>query len=470
MRTLSKCDRSRPATTSRRCCALAAAALLLLPAALAQVPQRLTSGSGRGERHPVLALDGETVAYTAMTAGGREVFTVGSAGGPSTQRTTNAEVRVGWSTFDHWPSLSISDDGNVIAYWNARGVHALDVAANNDVLVATEALLPYPQVDGRGGRVVYQGRVLGQHEVFVVDVANPVPRQITTASGPGRRLPHIRGDRVVFQKLVSGQHEVFLYDLGTNTLVGQLSRNSGGGNRYARLTPDGTAVVYEATVAGQKEVMQVVIATGTITRLTTAALRGDRLPQPTLDGEAFFELPVVNPEVHVLGPAVQQLTTGTLAGLRRAATDRHGHAVVFQADDGAAVEVYVLRRCWPVDISYYGVHGTPSVGALADFDLTHRCTITFGLDTSLAQGTPGVSLVGTQQTAIPLPNAPGNFLYNQPFITFPISLDANGDVALTLNAPTTLMGFALYAQWGLIDLPANLLGIVTSRGVKLDLR
>lgn len=437
---------------------------------------QLTRNSGGGERQPVLNAEGTIVAYVGLTSGVRDVFTVAIPGGTPTRRTTNADVHVGGTTvFDAWPSLSISDDGNRIAYWNATGVHVLDLAANTDTVVAPTNLLPYPQLSGDGQRVVYQAPVAGDHEVFVVSATGGTPSQITTGSGVGRRLPYVRGDHVVFQKTVGGFEEVFLHDLSTSTTTGPLSTSSGRGNRYARLDHDGTQIVYEALTnpGAIKEVFVHDIATATMRQVSTSSLRGDRLAVPTADGEAFYELSAVNREVQrvdLASSALAAVTAASSAGYRRVSVDRHGSLAVYQAEAGGTTEVFARILCWVPTLGHYGQHGTPSSGVLQETDDVYRCTLTFGLDTGLASGTSAVFLLGLTQLAVPLPNAPGNFLYVNPVLTLPMSLDGNGDLALTVNSPVTLSGSNAYAQWAVLDPPANGLGVVTSKGVRADFR
>ncbi len=449
-----------------------AAFVFVAAVAAASVPSqsllRLTSGSGAGERHPVPSLEGTIVAYVAMVNDRREVFTVPIDGGARAQRTTGAAVRVGWSMLDSWPALSIADDGNRIAYWNAQGVHVLDIQASTDIVVAAAASLPYPQISGDGSRVAYQDLVGTDLEVFVVAAAGGTPVQITQASGAGRRLPHLRGDLVVFQKPVSGQQEVFVHDLTSGQTTGPLTSGSGLGNRYARLSPDGERIAYETVVATTKQAMVLELASGTPAALGSAA-PGDRLAWPSGDSEAVLQNPVTNLEVFLASPAVQALTSGNRAGLRRPACDRHGTVVVFQSEDAGTVEVFRHRLSYPVQVSTYGAHGQPSVGSLVEFDTRYRRTATIGLRTSLAPGTAAALLVGTQSASLPLAGAPGNSIYVQPIGSSPLAVDAGGALSLTFVAPTVLSAQIAYAQWLLLDPPANALQVVASKGVQIDL-
>ncbi|MEZ5964888.1 MAG: hypothetical protein R3F56_13695 [Planctomycetota bacterium] len=436
---------------------------------------QLTNASGGGERQPVLSADGRLVAYVAVSAGVRDLFTVTLPPTAPVRRTTNADVRIGGTTvFDAWPSLSIADDGSRAVYWNAGGVHVIDLGSNADAIVAPANLLPYPQISGDGSRVVFQDLVAGDHEVFVVAAGGGTPTQITNSSGVGRRLPHIRGNRVVFQKLVAGFEEVFLHDLATSTTTGPLSTNSGRGNRYARLTPDGRQIVYEALVAGAvKEVFVYDIATAATQQISSNSLRGDRMAVPSLDGEAFYELSAVNREiqrVELNGSAQTAMTSSTSAGYRRISVDRHGSIAVFQAEASGTTEVFATVAAWPPLLSHYGQHGVPSIGTLQETDIVYRRTHSFGIDTGLASGTPATLLLGFGQLAVPLPNAPGNFLYVTPAVTVPLGLDANGDAAVVVNSPTTLSGASVFGQWALLDPPANGLGVVSSKGVRTAFR
>jgi Tol biopolymer transport system component len=445
----------------------------ILAASAAAQATRLTTGSGGGERLPVLSLDGRTVAYVAMSGGSRDVFTVPADGGAATRRTTNAEVRVGSGVYDSWPSLSIADDGNRITYWNAGGVHVLDLAANSDTVVASSNLLAYPQITGDGTFVVYEGIVQGAREVFVVSATGGPSTQLTTGSGAGRRLPQARGRWVVFQKPVGAMQEVFLFDLGTNQVVGPISASSGRGNRYARLSPDGQVLTWESVVNGIKELQTFDLGTRTGRSVTTNSLRGDRTAAPTGDREAIFELSVVNRELHLIDLAAggpQALTSGTRAGMRRPSIDQHGTILVYQAEDQGNCEVFALRLCYAPGLSHYGQHGPPSTGVLLERDDVYRRTFRLQLQTSLPANRAAVLMIGTQSASLPLPNAPNNFLYVQPLIAVPMTLDPNGSVSQAIGSPIYLVGQSAYAQWGVSDAAANPLGWVTSKGVRVDFR
>ena len=437
---------------------------------------QLTSGSGGGERQPVLSADGTTVAYVAVVGGVREVFTVPVFGGAPVQRTTNAEARVGGTTvFDAWPSLSISDDGNRVAYWTVGGVRVLDIAANTDTLVSTASLLPYPQLSGDGARVVFQDLVNGDLEVFVVSAGGGAATQLTTGSGPGRRLPHLRGERVVFQRPVREFEEVFVHDLATSTTSGPLSGNSARGNRYARLTHDARTVVYEAVVdpGASKEVFAYDMATATSRQVTSASLRGDRLAAPTVDGEAYLERSAVNREVQRV-----ELSTGVLAavttasggGHRRVSVDRHGALAVYQAPVGDTLEVFARMLAYPPTFTPYGQPGMPSTGVLEEVDALYRRTFALALRTSLAPGSASVLLIGAQPLALPIPGAPGSFLYVDPLVALPTVLDAQGAASVRFGSPLTLGGGGAFAQWAVFDPPANSFGWVTAKGVRVHFR
>jgi len=448
------------------CCALCCTS------GLAQTT-RLTSGSGGGERQPVINADGTLVAYVAMSGASREVFTVPTSGGSPTRRTTGADVRIGSSTFDSWPSLSISDTGNRIAYWNGSGVHVLDLTTTTDVVVASANLLAYPQISEDGGRVVYQATVGTALEVFVVPASGGTPQQLTNASGPGRRLPHLVGSLVVMQRSVAGAQEVFVYDLTTNTLTPALTSASGRGNRYARLSRNGVTIAYEAVVGAMKQVCSYDLSTRTQRQVTTQAASGDRAPSPTLDGEAFYEVRVANLDVlaaDLANSAVATYVTGARGGHRRPSVDEYGSVFAYQDEYQGACEVFVTRICYVPGLSRYGVHGTPSVGTLKSRDGVYRRAFGLGIGTSLGNGTPAVLLLGTVQTNTPLPNAPGNFVYTQPLVGIPLTLDASGAALIAITSPVTLQGSTCFAQWGISDPAANAFGWVTSQGSRVDFR
>ena len=456
-----------------RLCAVSTAALLFALSAqtVLSAQTRLTTVASAGERQPSLALDAPVVAFVALAAGQREVFTVSTSGGAVVQRTTGADVWVGNSIFDAWPSLSISDDGTRIAYWNATGVRVLDLVANTDTLVANANLLPYPQLSGDGTRLVYQAPVSGDHEVFVVNATGGTPTQLTSTSGAGRRLPHVRGNVVVCQRLVAGAQELFSIDLTTQQVSGPHTTLSGYGNRYARLAPDAGSVAYETVINTIKEVSVALLPGFNVVATSQGSLRGDRLPIPTEDGEVFLQANGTNLDVGEFDSRFgtrQALTTEPLGGYRRPSGDRHGTVVVYQAEHQGFSEVFLRRLCYPPQISTFGQHGTPSVGVLQDSSDLDRCSFQLGLATSLAGGTPGVLLIGITQQAIPLPNAPGNFLYLTPIASVGVSLDTQGDIVFSLPSPPALGGGAAFAQWALLDAPANGLGIVSSKGVRVQ--
>ncbi len=448
----------------------------LLVAAVLPAQIQLTLASGGGERQPVISADGSVVAYAALVGGVREVCTVPALGGAPTRRTSSADVRIGGTTvFDAWPSLAISDTGTRITYWNAAGVHVLDLGASTDTVVATANLLPYPQISGDGSRVVFQALVGDMQEVFVVAATGGTAMQITSASGPGRRLPHLRGQRIVFQKPVSGFQEVFLHDLASNTTVGPLSSASGSGNRYARLTHDGTQIVYEAlaNAGAVKEVFVHDLASATRRQVSSYSLRGDRLAQPSADGEAFYELSTTNREVQridLANSAQASLTSASSGGYRRVSVDRHGTIAVYQAQAGDTTEVFAHVRCLAPTLGHYGQHGTPSVGVLRAADEVYRATFVLGLDTGLPLATASLFVLGVRPVAIPLPDAPGNFLYVDPLVTLGTTLDALGDVAIRISSPLLLSGSSAFGQWVVNDPAANALGWVSSQGIRVDFR
>jgi Tol biopolymer transport system component len=433
---------------------------------------RLTTGSGGGERQPVLSADGGTVAYLGVAAGVREVFTVSTLGGSPVRRTTGADVLIGGnSAFDSWPALSIDAAGTRVTYWSRTGVHVLDLVASTDVVVSPSALLSYPCLDSAGALVAYQAPVGGDLEVFVVPAGGGTAQQLTSGSGPGRRLPHVRGNLVALQRSVAGTQEVFVYDLVTNTLSAPLTTASGRGNRYARLANDGTKVVYEAVVGTIKHVFVHDLATTTRRQVTTASASGDRLPSPTVDGEAVCEILSANLDVvaaDLATSAVVTLSTGAGAGHRRPTVDEHGTIVVYQEEYQGACEVFALRLCYAPGITHYGTAGVPSTGVLQERDRVYRRTFELGLGTSLAQGRAAVLMLGIAPASTPLPNAPGNTIYVQPLVAVSGVLDASGAITFGIPSPVALAGSTGHAQWAVADAAANPLGIVTARGVRVD--
>lgn len=436
--------------------------------ALAQSAVPLTSGSGIGGRFPVLARDADVVAYVAMVGASRELFAVATDGTPAVQLTSGVDVRVGHGVLDPSPPLSISDDGNRIAFWNATGVHVLDRQAATDVLVASANLLPMPSIAGDGSRVVYQDVVQGQLEVFVVDSAGaalPVP--ITTASGPGRRLPHVQGDRVLFQKLVGDHMELFVHDLATSTTSGPLTSGSGGGNRHGRLLPDGSAFVFEAVVGDAQTPMRYAFATGAVTTIA-AGTSGSRLAQGDQDGQASYELTGIGPEVWLANPATVQLTSPSRGGHKLPAIDRHGQVVVWQQEVSGAMEVFARRSCWPIVVSHYGSHGTLSIGALQSFARAYRCTQTLGVTTPFSPGSLGAFSFGLPQ-ALPLSGAPGNFLWVSPVAGLFVAANGTGEVAVSFPLSAATFAATLHCQFAVLDAAANSLGVVTSEGFQVQI-
>ena len=420
--------------------------------------------------------DGTQVAYVAMAGAVREVFTVSTLGGGPVRRTTNAGVRVGGTTvFDAWPSLSMSDDGNRIAWWNASGVHVIDLAANTDTLVATASLLPYPQIGGDGTRVVFQDLAGGDLEVFVVNASGGPPTQITTGSGPGRRLPHLRGELIVFQRSVGAFEEVFVHDLATSTTRGPLSTHSGRGNRYARLSHDARTIVFEAIVdpGGVKEVFAYDLAAQTLRQVSSSSQRGDRLAAPTGDGEAFYELSAVNREVQrvdLASSAMAAVTAASSGGYRRVSVYWHGTLAVYQAASEDTTEVFARILAYAPTLGHYGQHGVPSTGVLREADEVYRRAFVLALDTSLPPRSASLLMIGVQQLAVPIPGAASNFLYVSPLIILPMVLDPLGQASLSIDSPASLGGGVVFAQWVVNDPPANGIGWVTSRGVRVEFR
>jgi Tol biopolymer transport system component len=454
----------------------ACSVVLALLAVSAPAQVRLTTASGGGERQPVISADGRTIAYVAMVGSSREVFTVPSAGGTPVARTSGAQVRVGNGTFDVWPSLSISADGTRITYWNAAGVHVIDTVAASDTVVANANAIPYPQIDETGQWVVYQAAIAGWQEVFLVSATGGTPQQLTTNTGAGRRLPDITSigsaAHVLFQAPVAGFQELFAHDVNLGSTV-RVTQNSGPGNRHGRFADGTLTFAYESTASGQKEVWTGSVG-GSTSALTTAAHGGDRLAVPSEDAQVFYQgLAVGKFEVHRIdsnGGNGVVLTASSTGGLRRVGSDAHGHTVVYQSGHNGQMEVFTLRLCPEATFTPYGVHGQPSVGTLSSFQDWSGCALTFGIATSLTGNNSAAMLLSPNQQlpGLPLPNAPGNFLYVQnPIVALPLALDGAGRGTKTLFVDSALAGTAFY-QWAILDVPANGLGIVTSEGMRVD--
>ncbi|MCA8954198.1 MAG: hypothetical protein KDE27_32115 [Planctomycetes bacterium] len=442
----------------------------LLPLA-AQAPQVLSSSSGPGTRHPVVALDADAVAWVAMPASGRELYVAATDGSPPVQLTTGANVRVGHGTFDQWSPISISDDGNVLAYWNPQGVHVLDRQANTDTVVSSAFLLAFPRLAGDGSRLVYQDNdpITGDHEVFLVDSAgtNP-PVQLTQNSGAGRRLPFLRGDQVLFQKPVGAQMELFVYDLVTSTLGPALTSGSGGGNRHGRFTPAGDAVVYEAVVGDEQTAMVLDLATMTATAIGGGS-SGARMPQGDGDGQVVLQSTVTMPAVELYDPTIATVSAGSRGGNRLPSLDRHGQLIAWQEEFQGQLEVFVLRRAWPAMVSTYGTAGTPSTGSVQVFDYEERLDLHLGVDTQL--GSVGaVFALGFQQTNLPVNGAPGNSQLVIPVASLFLLTDPQGDAEIAIRLSPNLLGFGFAAQFAVLDTPANAAGIVTSQGLAVLIR
>lgn len=452
---------------------LALAASTLAGTASAQI-QQLSTNSGGGERHAVVNTEGSTVVYVAMRSGKRELMSVGVDGGTPKALTTGADVRVGIGAFDAWPSLSIDDRGRLATYWNAQGVHIVDLASGQDQVVAPAKLLPYPQFGSGSSGVIltYQDAVSGQLEVFTSALGR-TPTQHTRNSGPGRRLPDLAGNLIVFQKLVQGQQELFLLDTVNNQLSGPLTQNSGAGNRYARFSPDGKQIVYEVVDAQAKEVRILDVATRQIRNVAKIGTIGDRLPLLSRHDEVFLQSSVTNLELHktdTAATALTAMTTGSRAGLRRPSIDQWGSVVVYQAEQNGNNEVFRYRLCYAPNISLTGVNGTPSTGTLAARADFYRCALRTGFDSSL-NNRPTVFLFGSRPLNTPLPGAPGNFLYVDPLVTVPMSTNAQGDVTLSIDLPNySATGSLFVGQWAVLDRGANALGVVTTAAVRLGLQ
>jgi Tol biopolymer transport system component len=442
---------------------LALLAFTSATAAPAQTVVRLTNGSGPGSRHPAVALDADVVVYAAVQNGVRDLFWVRSNGSAPVRLTAGAQVAVGHGTLDLWPPFSVSDDGRWIAYWNDQGVHVVDRRNGADTVVASASLLPLPCIDGDGSRVVFQQPVNGDLEVFVVprDGSTP-PVQVTQNSGRGRRLPHLRAGVVLFQKMVGAHMEVFAHTLATGTTTGPLTNGSGGGNRNARLLPDGGAFVYEALVADFLTPMRQSLAGGTRAVLAGGS-SGARRPAASGDDQVVLQAQASAPEVVLLEPATSALTSSSRGGHRLPAIDRHGRLLVWQREHLGQNEVHALRRCWPVFTSNHGPAGQPSVGVLAPFVRDRRCEHTVGVRTQLPIGTFGVFVVGALQNVPLAPlGAPGNWALVVPTTVHTLLVDANGDAAWTLPLTPALHGTRFFGQFVLADPTANALGLATS--------
>jgi len=434
-------------------------------------PLQLTNGSGGGERQPIVSADGRTVVYGASVNGVRELFMVPIDGGQRTQITTGGHVWFGYGSFDSWPSVSCSADGRKITYWNARGVHLLDVSEGHTRILSPANRLPYPQIDAGGNIVVFQAPVSGAMEVFSVSPSlSGTPRQITSNSGEGRRFPQVRGNLLLFQKPVAAQQELFLHDLAS-TQTRQLTQNSGPGNRYGRFSPDGTAVAYEAVVNAAKEVFVIDLATNITATLSTSDRTGDRLPSPSNDDQVFFQDKLPTLEIQRINSDARELvllTNKSGGGLRRPMTDEHGHVVVFQAPAAAGVnEVWRLRLCTEAIWTRYGQHGKPSRGSLTSTTRWWRCEVEMGIDTALTQRNSAIWFLGVEQKNTPIPGAPGNWLYLVPLTLQILTLDDKGKARISLPELPQLKA-RLYYQWAIIDPMANSLGIVFSEGTALD--
>ena len=449
-------------------CTISAFALLLASALPSQSLQ-LTSKSGGGERQPVVSADNGKVAYAAFHNGTRELFSIGVDGGTPKRLTTGKSVRLGWGTLESWPSLSISDHGRYITYWNAKGVHVVDTIGNTDRILDAAYQNPYPQISGDGKLVVFQKWDNGAYEVFSVPTSGGTPTRLTTKSGDGYRLPMVRGKRIVYQKNVgNGQYEVFSIDLNNQNRQTQLTTGSSTGNRYARISFDHTSVVYEATVALCRQVMSVNIASKKITQVTQLKAMGDRNPWSAGDGEVAYQSRIAGMALYRSeqdGSKSVVLAKGLDGGLRRVSTDRHGHVVVYQARDKSGVlEVFRMRYCSDATLTNYGTHGKPSIGKLASNNRWYRCTLRYELGTSYGSTIIGVFNFGLQRANASIPNAPGNTLYAVPMILTGV-VPKGGSYRVDIPVPTGLKG-SFYTQWLMLDRQANARGIVASEGTQ----
>ncbi|MCB9881316.1 MAG: hypothetical protein H6832_05040 [Planctomycetes bacterium] len=437
---------------------------------------QLTKASGGGERQPIVTGAGE-VLYAALAGTTRELFAVPVDGGTSTKLTTGRDIRLGYGTFDAWPSIASDGTGSKIAFWDAVGVQVLDRTNNTVTTIATAASIPYPRLDAKGTAVVYQVAIQGHFEVFYRSLNATSSVQITSSSGEGRRFPDIYLGRIVYQKPVSGAHELFLYDLTTKT-ERQLTQNSGLGNRYGRFADDGTAIVYERTTTNDTREAWIVDVTSSVARaLTTFGTIGERLGAPTRDGYVFVQAWKRTYGITRVDSTGKEpdatIASGTTGGYRRPAADDHGHVVVYQDLDPATgmLEVWRARSCPSLDMSRYGTSGTPSVGTIGkDFESWYRCELTMGRESTVPSGRVAVLWIGGTQLSVNLGAiAPGNFLYADPIILLPTTIATNGDFDVGLLIPPAFAG-TVYSQWGVLDKNANTLGIVTSSATKSTYR
>lgn len=451
---------------------IALVTLLLAAAAShanAQSTLQLTRTSGGGERQPTLSADARTVAYVAMLAGSRELFTIPTDGGQAKRWTTGAQIRVGWGTLDAWPSISISGDGRWLSYWNGQGVHSLDTKTSTDRTLDVTHQNPYPQLTEDGGTVFFQKPVNGIYEVFSVSSSGGTAVQLTSGSGFGYRHPSCYDAKtVLFQKPVAGAQEVFALDVATR-VQRQLSQSSGYGNRYARVAPGGASAVFEATVQNCRQVRHVDLTTGRVTSVTQLQAMGDHMPVATADAEVFFQSRIQGLAMYRSesdGTKQIIVAQGLDGGLRRVSSDRHGHVLVYQrADTSGSLEVFRTRWCPSATQTAYGKAGTPSIGRLELDNGSYRCTLNYGLATSLGSNI-GVFLLGAQSLNVAIPTAPGNSLYATPTILLPV-VGQSGKFDIGVPVPGNTTG-QIFTQWLVLDPAANTAGLVTSEGVRTD--
>lgn len=433
---------------------------------------QITAGSGPGERQPVISGDGRTVAYVAPSPqGSPSIFTVGPDGGPAIQRTSYIGVQLTSAYWFSWPSISISDDGSLVAFVSNLGtLHTVNLLTGGmTTLLSASWSANYPRLDPGGNFVVYGGG----GGLYAIATTGGAPI-LLVPPGSGPIFSEVREGIVVYQ---SGA-EVFTVPLTGGTPT-QVTTGSGGFNRYARLVPGTTHAVYQAYVSGALILRSVDVAVGPSSQSTIVGpMVGERLPVPTADGEVYFEAVINNlQEVHRVnldGTGILPSTAGSGSGLRRPHPDLHGHVIVYQAPvAGGGYEVFRIRTCADATIQPYGAAGLPSVGTLVATADWYRCTLRLGLVTNLVPGTLAFLAIGTaaQSPGLAIPGASGNLLHVSltppaAFLIAPLTLDTGSGAGIGFPIPVGLSG-TFFSQWAVVDPPANLAGIVTGSGLTI---